>query len=265
MLVGLFYEQQGYRHQDDFQRAFLQGENEDTLEIRTQPLHCPDYIFANSSDYAYGRFLLDSRSRKFVMEHLGPAYTVFERTLLWGSLWDSVREAELDPREYIELALKLLPEEKDEALAQSIIGRMTAALHRYVSPEVRAQLVPRAEAVAYDQMTHAAEQDLRIIWYRALRGAAASDRGRGYIKDILNGKLTIPGVTLRPLDRWTMVMVLNAMHDPDADTIYAAEQKRDSTGDGLKYAYMAAAARPDDKTKQDYSNDYLHNFPRRKD
>ena len=26
--------------------------------------------------------------------------------MMWGSLWDSVREAELDPREYVELAIK---------------------------------------------------------------------------------------------------------------------------------------------------------------
>lgn len=226
---------------------------------------CPDYIFANDEDYAYGRFLLDERSRKAVMANLGSITDVFERTLLWGSLWDSVREAELDPREYIDLALRLLPEEKDEALAQSVIGRMTTALHRYVSPEVRAQLIPRAEALAYDQMTHATEQDLRIIWYRALRGIAETDQGRAYIKDILSGKLMVPGVTLRPLDRWTMVMALMALNDPDAGAIYVAEQKRDNSGDGLKYAYMAAAARPDSKTKQEYFNDYLHDPSRPED
>src|SRR5262249_31326093 len=51
---------------------------------------CPDWIFANDQDYAYGRFLLDPRSRKAVMQQLGSITDVFERTLLWGSLWDSV-------------------------------------------------------------------------------------------------------------------------------------------------------------------------------
>ena len=60
---------------------------------------------------------------------LGEINDVFERTLLWGSLWDSVREAEMDPREYIDLALRDLPAEKDESLAQSIIGRAILALH----------------------------------------------------------------------------------------------------------------------------------------
>src|SRR5690348_16084448 len=61
---------------------------------------CPDWVFANDSDYAYGRFMLDPVSRKAVTAQLGEVKDVFERTLLWGSLWDSVREAEMDPREY---------------------------------------------------------------------------------------------------------------------------------------------------------------------
>ncbi len=226
---------------------------------------CPAYVFANDQDQAYGRFLLDPSSRRAVMASLGTINDVFERTLLWGSLWDSVREAELDPREYIGLALKLLPAEKDEALAQSIIGRTTTALHRYVGPDVRAQLVARAEAMAYGQMLHSPQQDMRIIWFRALRGVAETAQSRGELKEMLSGKLTVPGVELRPLDRWNIVTTLVALNDADAGDILAAEQKRDPSGDGLKYAYMAAAARPDSATKKRYFEDYLHDASRPED
>ena len=164
-----------------------------------------------------------------------------------------------------DLELRLVPEEKDEALAQTLIGRMNTALHRYVNPDVRSQFVPKAEALAADKMLHSSEQDLRIIWFRGLRGVAETDAGRQYLKDILNEKLAVPGVTLRPLDRWTMVMALIATNDAEASAIYVAEQKRDSTGDGLKYAYMAAAARPEAKSKQEYFDDYLHNPARPED
>src|SRR5215813_5425056 len=226
---------------------------------------CPQYVFANDQDYAYGRFLLDPRSRTVVMQNLGEVTDVFRRTLLWGSLWDSVREAELAPRDFLDLELRLVPEEKDEALAQTLIGRMNTALHRYVNPDMRSQFVPKAEALAADKMLHSSEQDLRIIWFRGLRGVAETDAGRQYLKDILNEKLALPGVTLRPLDRWTMVMALIATNDAEASAIYVAEQKRDSTGDGLKYAYMAAAARPEAKSKEEYFDDYLHDPARPED
>jgi aminopeptidase N len=171
----------------------------------------------------------------------------------------------MDPHEYIDLSLKDLPNEKDESLAQSIIGRTVTALHRYVSPQVRAQLVPRMEALATYQMLHSSSQDMRITWFRALRGVAETDPARGQLKDMLSGKLTVPGVELRPLDRWNIVESLIALHDPQAETILAEEEKRDPSGDGKKYAYMAEAARPDLKTKKQYFDEYLHDTARPED
>ena len=244
-------------------RAQLNTENANLPEAAGKP--CPQYVFLNDQDFAYGRFLLDERSRKAVVDHLGEVNDVFERTLLWGSLWDSVREADLAPRDFLELALRLLPGETDEALAQNLIGHVTTSLHRYVSEAVRAQIVPKAEVLASDRMLHSAEQDFRIIWFRGLRAVAESPEGRAQIKDLLNGKLAVPGVDLRPLDRWTMVTALIALNDADADSFLAAEEKRDQSGDGQKYAYLAKAARPEAASKQKYFNDYLHDPSRPED
>jgi aminopeptidase N len=237
----------------------------ETRIVDRLPGRCPEYVFANAQDYAYGRFLLDKTSRKYVLEWLGDFDDVFERALVWGSLWDSIREAEMDPREYINLALRLLPTEKDEALAQSVIGHTVTALHRYVSPTTRAQLVPKVELMAQTQMLRSTQQDMRIIWFRALRSVAESPHGRAQLKSLLTGKLAVPGVELRPLDRWNVVESLVAQNDPEAETVLAAEEKRDPSGDGKKYAYMAAAARPDAGTKKQYFEEYLHDTARPED
>ncbi len=244
-------------------RAQLDTEKSDLKEALGRA--CPQYVFANDEDYAYGRFLLDSRSRGVVMEKLGGVADVFQRTLLWGSLWDSVREAELAPRDFIDLALRLLPSEKDEALAQRLIGEVIGGLHYYVSAATRASIIPKAEALATDRMLQAPEQDLRITWFRALRGVAETDAARSRLKDLLSEKISVPGVELRPLDRWSMVTALIAMNDPGADEVYATEKKRDSTGDGQKYAYVAAAARPTAGSKKQYFDDYINNPARPED
>jgi aminopeptidase N len=61
------------------------------------------------------------------------------------------------------------------------------------------------------------------------------------------------------------VASLVALNDPEADAVLAAEEKRDPSGDGKKYAYMAAAARPDAATKSQYFEEYLHNAARPED
>jgi aminopeptidase N len=106
---------------------------------------------------------------------------------------------------------------------------------------------------------------MRITWFRALRGVADTEKARGELKDMLSGKLTVPGVELRPLDRWNIVESLVAQNDPEAEAVLAAEEKRDPSGDGKKYAFMAAAARPKAEVKKTYFEEYLHKADRPED
>ncbi|MEQ1644779.1 MAG: M1 family aminopeptidase, partial [Pyrinomonadaceae bacterium] len=61
-------------------------------------------VIPNYQDYGYGIFLLDDKSRDYVLKNIGSEKDDFLRSMMWGSLWDSVREGELDPKEYVELA-----------------------------------------------------------------------------------------------------------------------------------------------------------------
>ena len=58
---------------------------------------------------------------------------------------------------------------------------------------------------------------------------------------------------------------LVALGDADAEKILAKEKERDHTGDGLKYAYMAEAARPTAENKKKYFDDYMNNRERPED
>jgi aminopeptidase N len=226
---------------------------------------CPAFVFANDQDYAYGRFLLDAKSQRYVLTHLAGVHDVFTRALLWGSLWNSVREADLAPREYLGLSARLLLGETDLALVQSILSNSTMALHRYVSEKARAELVPQFEALTSARMVSAKDHDLRILWFRGFRSIAETPAGLAKLKSLLNGRLSIPGVQLRPLDRWTMVTALIALNDPESHSIFQAERKRDPGGDGQKYAYVAQAATPDAQTKKKYFDEYLHDPSRPED
>jgi aminopeptidase N len=234
----------------------------ESVELRrlAESYACPSWVFANNDDHAYGLFLLDAKSRAAVTEQIAdnsPAMRdLFRRTLLWGSLWDSVRQVELDPADYVRLALTALPGERDESLAASLLARTQTAVHHYVSAQTQPELLARAATLAAEQIGSNPDHDLRIVWFRSLAGFAAQPAGQAVLKDLLQEKRTIPGVDLRQQDRWSLVTALIAYADPDADALFAAEQKRDPSGDGLKFAWVAQTARPDAATKQRYFADY---------
>ena len=228
---------------------------------------CPAWIFANENDYAYGRFLLDGKSQEYVMAHLGDMPDSFRRALLWGSLWQSVQVADLDPRRYIELATTLLQDEKDEMILAQTAGHSASALHRYVSDADRHRLTPSLDQIAATHMQQELDRNLRIVWFRGFRALTERMQSRARLKALLEeaGSELIPGITLRPLDRWNMVTTLVALNDPDADKFLAREKERDHTTDGEKYAYMVEAARPDAATKKKYFDDYTKNLKRPED
>jgi aminopeptidase N len=235
---------------------------------------CPSLVFANEGDYGYGRFLLDPSSESFAASLFDPGSTLtanpsllasvsdqgapLRRTMLWGALWDYVHVAKAPPRGYVELALKSLPEETDESLARIQGARVAEALHSYLHEGGRQSLAPRAESVIGDRMLKAPTLGLRIVSFRSFRSIAETPAGLQQVKDLLSGKLVVPGLELKRLDRWELIGHLIAMGDPEAEAILAEEKARDHSGEGQKYAYAAQAGTPTAENKARYFDEYLH-------
>lgn len=213
---------------------------------------CPAFIFLNDGDFGYGRFMLDARSHQAVIERIDRIDDPFLRTMLWGALWDSVRETVMNPADYSALALRALSVEADEELTGSLLDRLMRVYTRYLSPEHRHSMGPEIEALCFDKMQKAPNAGLRITWFRAFRSLAGSPEARSQLKKILAGEITAEGVEIKQLDRWRIVSTLLAYGDAEAEALLAAERKRDASDDGRKQAYIAEASRADASTKRRY-------------
>jgi aminopeptidase N len=223
----------------------------------------PAFVFANFEDYGYGRFLLDDTSRANVMRHLGSVKDDFLRALLWDTLWESVREAELAPADFIELAVAhAAREERDDVALQFVLARAQVAFLRYLSDAQRRELAPRLEGMIYERMLKAGSAGARITYYRAYREIATTPDALDKLKRMLAGTLQAPGITLRSRDRFDIVRALlsqrGAGTDEEVEALFKATVGRDTTDDGRRYAYAAEAARPLASVKQKYFAQYLN-------
>src|SRR6185436_13807352 len=102
--------------------------------------------------YGYGIFLLDDKSRDYVLKNIQNEKDDFLRSMMWGALWDSVREAELNPRDYVELAIKDLPAEKDETITASVLGRVSTAMTYYLPDKQADSIASRLETMLAERM-----------------------------------------------------------------------------------------------------------------
>ncbi|HMG85040.1 MAG TPA: M1 family aminopeptidase [Terracidiphilus sp.] len=223
---------------------------------------CPAFVFANAGDEAYGRFPLDSASeaeasRQIVSVPLDKQEPLL-RAMLWGALWDNVHLAKSPPRGYVELAVKSLPDEVDDAMARVQGGRISTALHSWMSEDARKAVLPHVESVIADRMFNAPTLGMRIVSFRTFTSISETPDRLQKVKELLAGKVGVPGMELKRLDRWNLVGHLVAMSDPEAKAIYEAEKAHDQSGEGLKYAYAAEAATPSAEVKERYFNEYLH-------
>jgi len=217
----------------------------------------PDFVFANVGDYGYGRFTLDDRSRAAVVADLGRVEDGFLRALLWGSLWDSVREAEMAPAEFVRLATEHAPRERDDVALQFVLSRAVTAHTRYLSDEQRRELGPAFERVLREGATRAETTGERLTYLRAYRDAAESPAALDFFAAAAEDGGRALGLKLGTRDRFDLVRALSSAGDGRGPKLSARLLEAEDSNDARRYAYAAAAAWPDDAVKRKYFEQYF--------
>ena len=224
----------------------------------TQP---PAYVFANGDDHAYGQFMLDPQSRAAIIDRLTDKTSgekdPWRRTLHWSALWESMVEGDIDPAESLALILRTIPDESDEDLLQLQLERLTRLTERHLPRAAEAQLAPQIEEILFNGLLTASGSDQRLLYFRTFRRLTSTTMGRERLRELLARPLALIGLELPPADRWPAIGTLLALDDPAAEELLAAELERDQSADRTKQAWIAGAARPDLRVKDDYFAEYL--------
>ncbi|HEY6239560.1 MAG TPA: M1 family aminopeptidase [Burkholderiales bacterium] len=233
----------------------LVGESARVSEIEGMPEI--EFAFANFGDYGYGRFLLDPASREAVLTRPEIVKGDLLRSLIFGSVWESVRDAELAPLAYIDLVLRVAPVERDPVTLAGLLQRAQVAFLYYASDEQRDALAPHFEQFLAEEMLHADTPGRRITFLRTFMACAWSDSGRSRLKSLLANTLEIPGVKLSSRDRFRIVARLLALDDPEAKKLLLDQAAADPGDDGRRYAFAAAAAERSTEAKRAYFERFL--------
>jgi aminopeptidase N len=223
----------------------------------TVGLPVPDYVWPNDGDYGYGLFLPDARSAAWIEQHVGGVGDGLLRAMLWGALWDLVRETRLAPARFAEIALAALRQEKDDQIAAFILSRASTALTRYVAEADAARLLPVWESLLTGRAQDAQlSYGLRKDSLDALVATARTPSGRSVLRAYLSGATLFDGGPVKQVTRWSIVQRLLSLGEPDAAALYQAEIAHDKTPEAGRSAFVVKAT-PDAAVKQDYFRRYL--------
>ena len=216
-------------------------------------LPAPVFVFPNADDYGYFLSLLDSAS-VIALERgaLREVRDGLSRAMLWGALWDQVREVRLSPERFAGLVLREVPAEPDEQIVPALLGRLERVLRAYLPARRSTELRAQSERVLWDLAGDTGKPyGIRRAALDAFIGLAATPEGIERLKTLLSAD-SAAGEPLRDPTRWSTVDRLLILNDPDAAQALATQAARDTTPDGRRQAFIAGAARPDAAVKADY-------------
>jgi aminopeptidase N len=206
--------------------------------------------YPNAGDFGYGRFLLDAASRDALLAEPRALPDGLLRAQLVEALWESVRDAELDPTAFIDFALALVPEESDDVILAGLLARVEAAFRRYLSDAQRDRLAPRLERALLGAALGDGPESRRRLMLRAFAALAWSGAALADLKRLLEGSLAAPGVALGERDRFRLMARLLVRADPDGPRLLAEAAAAERSDNARRYAFAASAALADAEAKR---------------
>lgn len=208
-----------------------------------------DVVLLNDGDLTYAKVRLDDASVAALVAGIDRLRDPLARAVTWGCFWDSVRDAEIAPQDFVSLALAGLASEEDMAAVTTVANQAAVSSTRFMAPELRDEANNRL-VTGLARLLKEAEpaSDKQLIFAKTLIGVARSATALDLIKAWLEGEEVPQGLAVDTAVRWSILSTLAARGVAGHAEI-DAELARDNTNAGAERAAGARAGMPDAESK----------------
>lgn len=226
---------------------------------------CPDMVYPNEADWGFVKVDLDDKSLAAVEKHINAVESTTMRLMLWQSLSDSVRDANLAADKFVHFAIANIEGETDYNVVNKIAGSLTTAL-RYLTTATRlgqndyADLYREVEDLYLRLLEKAeAKSDFQKLWYSRYVSMSKSDKHLKNLLDILQGEKSYAGLTIDQDKRWNILAQLNRYQHGNYQALLETEKTKDNSDSGVKSAIYAEVLRPEADVKAKWFDVVVNN------
>ncbi|QMU71986.1 aminopeptidase N [Streptacidiphilus sp. P02-A3a] len=213
-----------------------------------------DLLLLNDTDLGFVKIRFDDRSWRTVSDSLGEVPDPLARAVIWNAARDMLRDAEIDPAEYLDLVAAHLPGEESAHIVEAVLGyARSTVVDCYLVPERRAAglavLVGVCRALLRRTEGGPDGTGLRLLAVRGLIDASYTPVEIAELRQWLDEDTVPGGPELDPELRWRLLArlsVLGAAGPADID----AELVRDPSATGEQGAARCRASLPDEAAKE---------------
>jgi aminopeptidase N len=240
MAIG-FYELDGGRLTRT-ERVELDVDGERTEVPELVGTSRPSLVLLNDDDLAYAKIRLDGPSLAVAIEHLAGIEDPLARSLVWGSVWDSTRDAETRPTDYVRLVLGNIASETESTTIRTTLTQLATVARLYVEPTRRAEVL-REVGDSLWQLAQQAEagSDAQFQFVKFFANLSSTTEHAERLAALKDGTSTLPGLTIDTDLNWELLEALVSL-DAAGETEIAAALAEDNTSNGQQAAARARAS-----------------------
>lgn len=174
-----------------------------------------DLAIVNDDDLTYAKMRLTPEHQRFALEHIGEIEDSLARTVIWSSLWESVRDGELPAREFVRLVAREASRETHPSVQERLLAQATQAVRQYVDPAW--------EGEGMDLLNTAFRgAEPAAIFDRALARLTPTEETISYFKELLE----------RSDNQEVRWLALTSLIAAGALPLSAADEEQDNTSEG---------------------------------
>jgi aminopeptidase N len=210
----------------------------------------PALILVNDDDLTYAKIRLDEVSLDTATKEIASIDSSLSRALIWGAVWDMVRDGEVGTGKYLDLVLSGLAAETDIGLVQQVLMQCRSAIDVYADRKNRISYNTKFADGLQNLLAQAENgSDRQLTLVRTFSAVATTDDQINRVAEILDGKEKITGLNIDTDLRWTLLRRLVVTGKRGLSAI-EEELKRDDTAMGREHAAGARAAIPSLEAKE---------------
>ncbi|MBI4485673.1 MAG: hypothetical protein HY655_06640, partial [Acidobacteria bacterium] len=216
----------------------------------SEDMPAPRFVLSNIASSGYGLFLIDKDSRDYLMVTLPAINDPAIRASLWLALWDGLLELEVIPEEFVELALRALPAEADELIAERILGDLVDMYWRFLPAAGREALALPFELAFQRGLERAQTPTLKAAYFRAFRRVATTPEAILRLQRLWRSAAKIPGLTLTERD-YTNIALELAVREVEgwAEMLEGQRERIDHPARKAAFAFVMPAVSKDRETR----------------
>lgn len=219
----------------------------------------PDLLLINDDDLTYAKIRLDSHSLNTATKEIASIESSLSRALIWGAVWDMVRDAEVGTGKYLDLVLAGIEKETDIGLVQQVLMQCRSAIDVFADRKNRKNYNIKL-ATGLEKLISISNpgSDRQLALVRTFSAVATTEEQITKVAQILDGTQKIEGLVVDTDLRWALLRRLVVVGKRGEKEI-EEELRKDDTVMGREHAAGARAAMPSLEAKQKAWDQVINN------